>query len=174
MGDTRFLLGFIKGAMANRTHRTRLRMKIEENDKIHMARKARERVAQSIERKAARGGTDPLASGSRAKATSPTTNGASQLAVDEQSKGGANGAPHEGEDALEEGVSKLAVSNGDSAIDKMPDIKPLEPDDTWRTIESVSKTSARTSAPPTPTSLRRHSTTNPNDWNDGDGILYAS
>jgi sphingosine kinase len=43
MGDSRFVLGFIRGAVANRARKVRIKMKIVEHgaDKVHLARVAR-------------------------------------------------------------------------------------------------------------------------------------
>ena len=45
LGDTRFVLGFLKGVVNNRNCRVRLKLLVEESDKVSMAQKAREQVS---------------------------------------------------------------------------------------------------------------------------------
>jgi sphingosine kinase len=46
MGDNRFVYGFVRGALANKNFKCRLRLKVVDSDKIEMARKAREAVRE--------------------------------------------------------------------------------------------------------------------------------
>lgn len=48
MGDTRFVLGFLKGVALSKTFQCRVHLDVRESDKVEMARKARERVKVPI------------------------------------------------------------------------------------------------------------------------------
>jgi sphingosine kinase len=58
IGDTRFMIGFLKGVAVNKNFQCRLRMKVVESDKVEMARKAREEV-QARQLKVIGGGMTP-------------------------------------------------------------------------------------------------------------------
>ncbi|ORX40105.1 ATP-NAD kinase-like domain-containing protein [Kockovaella imperatae] len=169
MGDTRFLLGFIKGAIINRAHKVRLRVKIEEDDKISMARKVRERLAEVTEKVQLGGGKDPLG-----RSRSKVNKHARDKPRDSASNGRADSNVNSPEATLEQERAGLEnevahfnlTSNGTQTPKEMPKIKPLEPDNTWRTIESTGASPTKPPAVPTPTKT--------NDWVDGDGVLYAS
>lgn len=159
MGDARFVLGFLKGVVSNSNFKARIRINVVEDDKIHMARIARERshVAPATMGE----GQDPLnpgrqgrnPSGSaktdvvdnrKAKDKQPSNGNGSGSNGTDGSNGGNEGshsarpelAKVKGEDEAEAEAEGSQPGGDDGPL---PDAKPLQPDDTWLTIDSGSK-----------------------------------
>lgn len=148
MGDARFVLGFLKGVVSNSNFKARIRINVVEDDKIHMARIARERshVAPATMGE----GQDPLNPGRQGRNHS----GSAKTQLDQKSqsngKSGSDGKEQlAGADKVEEQGSAPtsdAQGHSDSTNSKeeedngpLPDAVPLQPDDTWLTIDSSGK-----------------------------------
>ena len=159
MGDTRFKLGFLKGLVAMKPHRCRLKLKIEEDDKIHMAREVRVKVAEALEKKVVGGGSDPLAGSSKDKGTSVEPNDGSPL----NGHAGASTSSTSGGTLIE---PNGAANGSDDADPSLPEAKQMQPDDTWRTIESGVKSK---NARPQHDLIAKN---NPNEWDDNQDLLY--
>jgi sphingosine kinase len=136
MGDTRFVLGFLKGVVSSNNYKARIRINVIEDDKVSMARKARERSHVAPATMGA--GLDPLNPGkgahNQAKSrSSQLDNGTDASNGDRQGRvdGNANGA--EGETAAKEGKD---VDTDDGPL---PEAKPLQSEDSWVTIDSSGK-----------------------------------
>lgn len=151
MGDTRFLVGMVKGMLQSPVFKCRIRMKVEESDKIEMARRAREKVQEQGDK--------------MERMLHATENGEPVNGSETQTEGGgnANGKANANGD-----------SNGTSGHTEGPIPKPgrLEPDDTWITIESTSKRiiSGKDRLPkqsPNGHGMDR------GGWVDGDAMLYV-
>ena len=145
MGDTRFMLGFLKGLAVNKTVHCRLRMKVVESDKVEMARVARELNGEIRGTQAVASEVNPLADGMKG------------LDLDERirrtssSAGNSNGDGHEEED---EGP--------------LLEAKPLEADESWTTIESTPNQSIKVTSQSEASNKGAAG-----GWVDGEGILYA-
>lgn len=154
MGDTRFILGFIKGIAASKNFKCRLKLKVLEDDKVEMARKARE--ATKEDHRVMGGGIDPLAG---------LTSGMNGVKLDGDSVGmeRKREAENSDPDGLDEQtVQKLQQMEQDGPLHTA---EALQPDDTWLTIDSTSRGSSSV--------LHATSTTNTDGaWRDGDGMLY--
>jgi sphingosine kinase len=180
MGDTRFIVGFLRGIVTNKNHKCRLKLKVVENDKVEMARAARERAREVRGHTVVGGGVNPAGlthamTGRKvdrtdaaerkesAKMESEVAPGKGTGEEDEMGQR-ANGGGNKGEGANSDGLGDGTIA-GDRAEDgPLPDAKPLEPDSTWTTIESTGK------APPPPSLERR---VDYDEWVDGQGILYV-
>lgn len=122
MGDTRFVLGFLKGVVSNRNFKARIRMNVVEADKVEMAREARERSHVALTPVGT--GTDPLNPGKNARQSLRT-------GPDDRDHGFTNG--HDAEASEPEPHEAEEVTGG------MPEAKPLVPTDQWLTIDSGTK-----------------------------------
>jgi sphingosine kinase len=189
MGDTRFLLGFLKGVAANKNFQCRLRMKVVESDKVSMARKARERSQEQVE--AQRNGKVtngmPRSNGQLgANGLVEAVNGLKVEEEEEQEGEDKRGEDKNGEErkreereGLEAGPSSapevVPTMNGNGSNHDndhngpMAEAKPLEPDETWLTIESASKKPQIMSKGNGPVNGVADKT---GGWIDGEGILY--
>lgn len=181
MGDTRFLLGFLKGVAANKNFQCRLRMKVVESDKVSMARKARERSQEQVE--AQRNGkvtNGLLRSNGEGKANgNGLVEAVNGLKMEEEQEGEEKKEKKEEQKGLGAGPSSapdvVPTMNGngnnhDNENDgPLAEAKPLEPDETWLTIESASKKPQIMSKGKGPVNGDADKT---GGWIDGEGILY--
>lgn len=163
MGDTRFVLGFLKGVVSSTNYKARIRINVVEDDKVTMARIARERSHVAPATMGA--GLDPLNPGKKAHGHAKAKS--SQL-KEEHEDGKGKGANGTGKGRAENGNGNgngngNVIGNGNveaaEQVDKpltnettptdkdnepdddgpLPDAKPLEPSDTWLTIDSGGK-----------------------------------
>ncbi|ORY28466.1 ATP-NAD kinase-like domain-containing protein [Naematelia encephala] len=158
MGDTRFVYGFLRGVITNKNFKCRVKMKVIESDKVEMARKARaeaRQIMQSTEGKALGGGQGSLIEGMRT------------LEV--------NGAASNGDGLIAEGGPSTADGNdrSDDTPDEgpLPEVKELQPDDSWVTIESGTKKAVVKKRRGSKASTDEAAV--PGAWQDGEGILYV-
>ncbi|WVF69189.1 hypothetical protein IAT40_003964 [Kwoniella sp. CBS 6097] len=176
MGDTRFIVGFLKGIASMKHLPCRIKMKVVQDDKVEMAKRARERVRDHVGARHVGGGKDPLADGLKGLSVNghsdPAGAGAgfsssvqgeprTPLAAPGQQDKGLNGT--EGEDQPASGDEPLPIA------------QLLQPDATWVTIES---------GPDSPSVKKRSSTQSLQSrgsngatrkegaWIDGEGVLY--
>ncbi|WVQ65778.1 uncharacterized protein L199_003956 [Kwoniella botswanensis] len=196
MGDNRFLYGFLRGIVNNKNCKTKIHLKVVEDDKISMARKARDRVKQRLVKddKVWGGGTNPLVEGMNGLSVSGNIgsrksegDGAKTPSAED---GHANGVGNGSTDTndMVAGASRAEVAEKEYVPDHgpIPDAKPLEPDSTWITIDSSVALPTSTLKRSSKGSLRgnRSSTVNggnsiniqntvkKGDWIDGEGLLY--
>lgn len=162
MGDARFMLGFIKGLAANRNFSCRLRMKVVESDKVEMARAAREIVGNARGKKVLGQGTDPLVNGVKKVDLNGSSNEESSSSTAAHEIPAANGT---------HSTKGSGNMNGqaEESHGALPDAKPLEPDESWTTIESTGKKPAVKLQSPT----EAMNSGTPGGWIDGEGMLYA-
>lgn len=148
MGDTRFVLGFLKGVVSNRNYKARIRMDVVESDKIEMARMARERshVATTSVGK----GHDPL-DRDKGKDGRPNLGGPSSAQTENNhTNGHASNSPTQDAKQHEEKESRHEDGADESGI---PEAKPLEPTDKWLTIDSGSSSTEAVTADGAPNSI---------------------
>lgn len=167
MGDTRFLIGFLKGIANNKGAFCRLRLKVVEDDKQDMARKAKERIQQRM----IDGGD-----------VAPLTNQMKNMSVDGDTPVSTNDdipAGHGPPATIEEPTSSasLAISKSANANyvpdhGPIPDAQPLKYDETWITIESLPKKSSIKPKSSTQSLKAPSKASTQNKWVDGQGILY--
>lgn len=167
MGDTRFLVGFLKGIANNKGAFCRLRLKVVEDDKQDMARKAKERIQQrKID------GDD----------VAPLTNQMKNMSVDgdtpvstnddipaEHQTPTVNGEPSS---SASHPIPKSANANYVPDHGPIPDAQPLKYDETWITIESLPKKSSIKPKNSTQSLKAPSKASTQNKWVDGQGILY--
>ena len=167
MGDTRFIVGFLRGVASSKTHQCRIRMKVVQEDKVEMARSARERASQLRARKVVGGGTDPITNAMKMLAVNGSTPISPGTTTDNEA------APPVANEASND-ITSAGVTNGTDDVEivnysPLPDIIPLVPDDTWTTIESVSTKGIS----PVKRDSVAVSSGQSGGWVDGEGILYA-
>lgn len=168
MGDTRFLVGFLKGIANNRGAFCRLRLKVVEDDKQDMARKAKERIQQGT----IDGGD-----------VAPLTNQMKNMSVDGDTPVSANDdipAGHGPPTVIEEPTSSASLpipmsANANYVPDHgpIPDAQLLKYDETWITIESLPKKSSIKPKISTQSLKAPSKASTQNKWVDGQGILYV-
>lgn len=168
MGDTRFLVGFLKGIANNRGAFCRLRLKVVEDDKQDMARKAKERIQQGT----IDGGD-----------VAPLTNQMKNMSVDGDTPVSANDdipAGHGPPTVIEEPTSSASLpipmsANANYVPDHgpIPDAQLLKYDETWITIESLPKKSSIKPKSSTQSLKAPSKASTQNKWVDGQGILYV-
>lgn len=168
MGDTRFLVGFLKGIASNRGAFCRLRLKVVEDDKQDMARKAKERIQQGT----IDGGD-----------VAPLTNQMKNMSVDGDTPVSANDdipAGHGPPTVIEEPTSSASLpipmsANANYVPDHgpIPDAQLLKYDETWMTIESLPKKSSIKPKNSTQSLKAPSKASTQNKWVDGQGILYV-
>nr|XP_019045641.1 D-erythro-sphingosine kinase [Kwoniella bestiolae CBS 10118]OCF24571.1 D-erythro-sphingosine kinase [Kwoniella bestiolae CBS 10118] len=171
MGDSRFVYGFLRGIVSNKSIKVKIQLKVVEDDKISMARKARDRVKQRIARddKVWGGGTDPLVNG---------VNGLNIKTSTTRDDGLRTPLPlSDGQviDSTDGGDEGQGGEDGEYVPDHgpIPEAKPLEPDSTWVTIDSWGAVSKSTLKRSSIGSLRGRSANGlKGDWIDGEGVLY--
>jgi sphingosine kinase len=155
MGDTRFVLGFLKGVVSSTNFKARIRINVVEDDKVTMARIARERSHVAPATMGA--GKDPLNPGKKAHGHAKAR---SNQLKDENEDGKGKGANEIGKGENRNGNSNSTDNgNGEEQMDKplttettstdkdnepdddgpLPEAKPLEPSDSWLTIDSGGK-----------------------------------
>ena len=144
MGDTRFMLGFLKGIAANKNFHCRLQMKVVESDKVGMAKAARERTEESRGTKAVGPGVDALVKGMKGTGLDERMTGKSSSA----------GNKRDGHEEDDDGP--------------LPEAKPLVVDESWTTIESTPNRAIKSK-----THSEASNKGAPGGWVDGEGILYA-
>lgn len=152
MGDTRFILGFVKGVAASKNFKCRLKMKVVESDKVEMARLAREAAHKDIRIKE---NVNPDGKGLKLVQSNGKT--------EEEGEDGNATA----EDGNRDGPDPEATIEEQEWIDDGPLdwAESLQPDDTWLCIDSTTSRAAS----------RPHVTPQVNTdgaWRDGDGMLY--
>jgi sphingosine kinase len=175
MGDSRFLVGFLRGVAQNKPCKARLTLDVISDDKEEMARVARQAAAQEAGVKVVGGGTDPLAI-IRGVQTAPVATLS-------------NGRVANGDDAKDvNGNGNGAVSNGDVKMngDKpfdddldgdgpLPPARPLQPTSDWLTIESnptSKKSPSADSSGQSSLSDGPATTTKDGNWEHGQSMLY--
>lgn len=143
MGDTRFVLGFLKGVVSSKNFKARIRMDVVESNKVEMARIARERshVAPATMGK----GHDPLhpknggGDGKDGKTKSTAGSKHASSSADTEPMVGSNGnhtdpTEDEKEKGNGNGTQSKEIDDG-----PLPEAKPLEPTEKWTTIDSGTK-----------------------------------
>lgn len=126
MGDARFMYGFIRGVTQNKPLKARLRLDVVSDDKKEMASQARTAAVEQRGKRVVGSGTDPLA----------LIRGVQSLAVwdkSEEAKDTANGNGANGTGNNHKGEVDDGIEDG-----PLPPATPLQPDDSWFTIESTS------------------------------------
>ncbi|OWZ44563.1 D-erythro-sphingosine kinase [Cryptococcus neoformans c8] len=165
MGDTRFLIGFLKGIASNKGTRCRLRLKVVEDDKQDMAKKAKERTQQGT----TEGGVTPL------------TNRMRNMSVDGDTPVSMNhNIRQEHEPPALIGESKSSANNPPKPANSnyipdngpIPNARPLKYDETWITIESLPKKSSIKPKKSTQSLKAPRNVSTQNEWVDGQEILY--
>lgn len=166
MGDTRFLVGFLKGIANNKGARCRLRLKVVEDDKQNMAKKAKERTQQ----------------GTTEGAVTPLINGTRNMSVDGETPVSTNDniiGEHEPSAVIGEPISsashtppKPANANYVPDYGPIPDALPLKHDETWLTIESLPKKSSIKPKKSIQSLKALRKASAQNKWVDGQEILY--
>ena len=162
MGDTRFIVGFIRGVMQKKNHRCRMRLKVVGDDKVEMARRAREQAEKWIGRRSLVDDPDSQTLAGKTD-TSRTGDGAASSPD--------HGETLSGSSARTEAANGHALPASDTRGElstqttTLPTPVPLEPDDTWLTIDTGKAGSS--------TRRKSRASANGNDWVDGDGIFYA-
>lgn len=159
MGDVRFTLGFIKGVAASRNHKCRIRMRVLDEDKVEMARRARTWATKSREHKPVGGGVNPLVNG---KKKLELGNGHTADVAGGTKKGG-------DENSEESETANGSIDDGGDKAGPLPAMKPLQPDDSWMTIETGSKPAISKSQ----RDAIAAETGKSGSWVDGEGVLYA-
>lgn len=172
LGDTRFMLGFIKGIAQNKNHKCRLRMKVVEEDKIEMARKAREKVKSMQGKHFVGGGVNPLVD----KVKNLKVDGNGTIASTSRSQhrapnGSATPKQNSADDAADPTTNVTSESDHEreSQVGPLPEISPLQPDDSWTTINTGSQGSI--SQRQKDEVAARNGRTG--GWIDGEGMMYA-
>ena len=137
MGDTRFVLGFLKGVVSSNNFKARIRINVVEDDKVTMARIARERSQVAPATMGA--GKDPLNLGKKAHAhakdqSAQLTTGEGSGKTNGNGDSNADDKPSTTESNPDKGKSPEPEDNG-----PLPEARPLEPTDTWLTIDSGGK-----------------------------------
>jgi sphingosine kinase len=162
LGDTRFVLGFLRGIASNKSFKCRIHLDVRESDKIEMARKARERVkapvvygeaeARAVEEvrqalgQAVLGDGDDVAGNAGQTQDEPSTDG------DEPSTSKAD-APG-------------AIAN--DASGQLPEARKLKKGAGWLTIESGTAQAGAYPKPHTENAMPAPH----GGWPDGQGLLY--
>nr|ODN99905.1 D-erythro-sphingosine kinase [Cryptococcus depauperatus CBS 7855] len=188
MGDTRFLVGFLKGMVTNRSAKCRLMLQVEEDDKYEMVKKARERVQERRGKLVGGGGVDPLVEGAQSLDQHVNGNGSlppsplRSLNGDKPSKLSSPLARASEDETTADSASE--ISNYVPENGPIAESKPLQPDSTWLTIESPApKPTSRLDMSPLPNPKSPQSSQggkNPKfqpeaktgGWVNGHGILY--
>jgi sphingosine kinase len=183
LGDSRFVLGFLKGVVTNKKEKTRLRMKVVDDDKVEMARRARQWAGEKRGRKIG-GGVDPIGKGEPTKGMG-VGNGSGENGErgsrgnggDEPTRAGEGGEEGKGEEKGngDKGGENEHGHEGEQEDDTekegaIPDSKPLEPDSTWMTIESGGTGRGDESGNGSPVVKRD---AKGGAWVDGQGIMYT-
>ncbi|KAK6908188.1 hypothetical protein I203_102189 [Kwoniella mangroviensis CBS 8507] len=196
MGDNRFLYGFLRGIVNNKNCKTKIQLKVVEDDKISMARKARDRVKQRLVKddKVWGGGTNPLVNGMNglnvngAIGTKMSEGDGTKTPLPGDVHANGNGDASAGtnnminEEDGEEGEGNEYIPDHGT----IPEAKPLKPDSTWITIDSSgalpkstlkrssigSLRGNRSSAVNGGNSINTQNAVKKGDWIDGEGVLY--
>ncbi|WRT67773.1 uncharacterized protein IL334_004746 [Kwoniella shivajii] len=181
MGDTRFVVGFLKGIATNKSSKCKIKLKVVEDDKISMARKARDRVKERKGTTAIGKGIDPL---SRGLADSKL---GQQQDEEPRTPLPADIPNVSSEDNRKNGEEDSYIPDHGP----IPASQPLQPDESWMTIDSSASKQKDITKRSSIGSIRsnRLSQTNGNantdgtliggteqnkkgGWIDGEGILY--
>lgn len=164
MGDIRFTLGFIKGVATSHNHKCRIRMKVLAEDKVEMARAAREWAKGIVGQKVIGGGMDPLVNGIKKSQVEPSVGTNGHGITDghvETADGDADGSRKEAHGFGD------ALQTGDD--ESLPQPTALEVDGTWTTIE----TGTRSSPTQSERDAKAAATGQSAGWINGEGILYS-
>jgi len=144
MGDTRFVLGFLKGIVSSSNFKARIRINVVEDDKVTMARIARERSHVAPATMGA--GKDPLNPGKNAQKHAKARSNQLQDENEHGTGKGAHGIGKaqngDGEQADKPLTTETTSADKDNEPDDdgpLPEAKPLEPSDSWLTIDSGGK-----------------------------------
>ncbi|OCF42065.1 D-erythro-sphingosine kinase [Kwoniella heveanensis CBS 569] len=170
MGDTRFLVGFLKGITTMKHLPCRIKMKVVEDDKVEMAKRARERVRDHVGARHVGGGKDPLADGLRGLSVNGHTAPPAGLANDVTTPLPTTSGPEPLEPGPTEEVDRPAQND-----EPLPAAQLLQPDTTWVTIESGSGTAhlkKRSSTQSIQKGATNGETRKAGAWVDGEGVLY--
>ena len=166
MGDTRFVLGFLKGVALNKTVKCRIHLDVRESDKIEMARAARERVKAPIQHEDA-----------EAKTVAEVRAALGQAVLGEGDEVAGNAGEAGQEQAQERGArvnGREGTAAGDrphsdeTATGPLDAAKQLERDAGWLTIESGTPQAGAYPKPHTENALPAPH----GGWPDGQGLLY--
>jgi sphingosine kinase len=154
MGDTRFILGFIKGIVGKQNFRCRLKMKVVEKDKVEMARAAREAAKKDNRLLQGNAVAEPSSSGKM-------EHGVIRESPERREGDSAEGTGVSTDDAAETPMQEeLWVDEG-----RLDWAEPLQPDDSWLVIDST------TTRPASKPHLSPEANTD-GAWRNGDGMLY--
>ncbi|KIR80783.1 D-erythro-sphingosine kinase [Cryptococcus gattii EJB2] len=168
MGDTRFLVGFLKGIANNKGAFCRLRLKVVEDDKQDMARKAKERIRQ---RTIDGSGVVPLTN----QMKSMSVDGDTPVSTNDDIPAAGHGPPamiQEPTPSASLPIPKSANANYVPDHGPIPDAQPLKYDGTWITIESLPKKPSTKLKNSTQSLKAPPKASTQNKWVDGQGILY--
>jgi sphingosine kinase len=157
IGDARFFLGFLRGVLSNKRQDMRLRLNVKEDDKVEMARRARQ-VAGEARGMEIGGGINPL-----------DANSGSQGLISGDKETGAkkpNGSHTKLDDTEKE--RGVRVENLDGPL---PAARALKVDDSWVVIESGA-------GGPSPVASKWTSTSSKaaderGGWVHGQGVMYT-
>jgi sphingosine kinase len=151
MGDTRFVLGFLKGVVSSTNFKARIRINVVEDDKVTMARIARERSHVAPATMGA--GKDPLNPGKKAqnhakarsnqlKDENEDGKGKGANGIGKAQNGNENGSGNGSDEVDKPLTTETTSADKDNEPDDdgpLPEAKPLEPSDSWLTIDSGGK-----------------------------------
>lgn len=168
MGDTRFLVGFLKGIANNKGAFCRLRLKVVEDDKQDMARKAKERIQQ---RTIDGSGVVPLTN----QMKSMSVDGDTPVSTNDDIPAAGHGPPamiQEPTSSASLPIPKSANANYVPDHGPIPDAQPLKYDETWITIESLPKKPSTKLKNSTQSLKAPPKASTQNKWVGGQGILY--
>ncbi|WWC62565.1 uncharacterized protein I303_105161 [Kwoniella dejecticola CBS 10117] len=187
MGDTRFMYGFLKGIATMKTCKAKIHLNVVEDDKVSMARKARDRVRERKGSEILGAGINPLAN---------KMNGASIKPDGPKPSNGIDGEDAKLPQPTQSG-SHPEQSNqvdGDNAEEEyvpdhgpIPESKPLQPGPDWVMIDSSGGSSSKSSIKRSSVGSFRSNRTRGSEnghpsevqlaqknggWIDGEGMLY--
>ncbi|WWC88576.1 uncharacterized protein L201_003488 [Kwoniella dendrophila CBS 6074] len=196
MGDTRFMVGFLKGIITNKNCKTKIQLNVVEHDKISMSRKARDRIKEKKGSKTLGSGINPLTANLNGLSINSTSNPTATTSKNVPSKQ----LPKSGEDdsmktplpiqSPTQNTTKPDIDEDELENGPIPESKPLEPNSTWITIDSSGNTSKSNIKRSSVGSLRSNKSNRSNgtgtaasvdeplqvvrkgNWIDGEGILY--
>ncbi|WVR06330.1 hypothetical protein IAU60_003361 [Kwoniella sp. DSM 27419] len=187
MGDTRFMVGFLKGIVNNKSIKCRIRLNVVEHDKVSMARKARDKVKDRKGTKTLGGGRDPLVKGIEGlkvtgKAGAPGVEGSGKKTVDGTASSMGPSATQPVNGLANGDTDREQNVDGNAEDDFVPDhgpippARPLEPDASWVTIEALGEKPdvklKRSSEQSAGSSAVGSADQKKGSWIDGQGILY--
>ncbi|WVQ96696.1 hypothetical protein IAU59_003802 [Kwoniella sp. CBS 9459] len=174
MGDTRFIVGFLKGITTMKHLPCRIKMKVVQDDKVEMATRARERVRDHVGARHVGGGKDPLADGLKGLSvnghSAPPGGSASSVQDEIRTPPATTPARKEIEASSPEGDDRPTQED-----EPLPSAQLLQPDTTWVMIESgpgASHVKKRSSTQSLQSRGSNGTTRKEGAWIDGEGVLY--